>query len=106
MTALNEVGDAMISLEADRRTRDAIRLTVAAQARSVELANVRYREGITSYLEVLDAQQALAVAKLTLLASERRIASDYVSLHRALGGGWTGSATAADDPSSEPNAGR
>jgi multidrug efflux system outer membrane protein len=100
--ALNEVGDALVSLAADRRTRDAVKVTVAAQARSVELSSVRYREGITSYIDVLDAQQALAFAKLTLLAAERRIVSDYVELHRALGGGWTGSARAADDPPDRP----
>ena len=106
LRALNEVGDAMVSLDAATRTRDAVRGTITAETRSVELANVRYREGITNYLEVLDAQRALAQSKLTLLAAERAVLANVVRLHRALGGGWTGSATAADDPPSDPHPGR
>ncbi|MCE9637497.1 MAG: efflux transporter outer membrane subunit [Planctomycetes bacterium] len=102
--ALNEIGDAIVSLDARKRTRDAIQATIVAEQRSVELANVRYREGITSYLEVLDAQRALAASRLDLLRSERAVLSEIVKLHRAVGGGWTGAATSADAPSSEPNA--
>ena len=106
LRALSEVGDALVSLDANRRTREAVRATITAESRSVELAEVRYREGITSYLEVLDAQRALALSKLDLLRAERSVLASVVSLHRALGGGWAGSEAADSDPPSEAHPGR
>ncbi|MCG3133620.1 MAG: Outer membrane protein OprM [Planctomycetes bacterium] len=86
--ALAEVADGISSLDTTRAERAALRRAVDASRRSVELADVRYREGLTGYLEVLDAQRALAQSKLGVLAADRAVLSSVVRLCRALGGGW------------------
>jgi multidrug efflux system outer membrane protein len=55
---------------------------------SLCLAQLRFRSGIISFLEVLDAVRQLLSAQLDLNATEvnQRVAA--VQLHRALGGGW------------------
>ena len=62
-------------------------LTIAAQD-ARRLADVRYRGGATSYLEVLDADTRLFVAELALAESREAELSAFVEVYRALGGGW------------------
>jgi len=58
-----------------------------AQA-TLEVANVRYAKGLVDYLTILDAQQGLINAELQVVSVEYKLLSNYVSLCRALGGGW------------------
>jgi len=86
--ALAEVSDGLSGLETTRVARDFLRDAVVAAQRSVEISGVRYREGVTSYLEVLDSQRALAIARLEHVAAERNLLREVVRVNRALGGGW------------------
>ena len=63
---------------------------MANSRRAAELAGERYRAGIVSYLEVVDADRvALQSERASAqLAGQRLIAS--VQLIKALGGGWQG----------------
>jgi multidrug efflux system outer membrane protein len=54
----------------------------------LELATRRYQSGISSYLEVLDAQRSLYTADLAAAQAERQELVAAVQLYRALGGGW------------------
>jgi multidrug efflux system outer membrane protein len=58
-----------------------------AQRRLAELARTRYREGVVSYLEVLDAERSLFSAEQALLQVRRTQVSNLVGLYVALGGG-------------------
>jgi outer membrane protein, multidrug efflux system len=58
-----------------------------AQRRLAELARTRYREGVVSYLEVLDAERSLFSAEQALLQVRRAQVSNLVGLYVALGGG-------------------
>ena len=60
-----------------------------ALARGYALAVQRYENGVSSYLEVLDAQRSLFNAQLSLIAQERQYLTQTVRLYRALGGSWT-----------------
>ncbi len=67
---------------------------VAAQQRSVDalgeiarLAQTRYREGVASYLEVLDAERSLFTAQQALLSLRRQELANLAGLYAALGGG-------------------
>jgi NodT family efflux transporter outer membrane factor (OMF) lipoprotein len=55
---------------------------------SFDLANGRYKGGVTSYLEVLTAEQTLLQDQVTAINIESRQFAASVSLVRALGGGW------------------
>lgn len=62
---------------------------VNALRRQQRLATLRYDNGYSSYLEVLDAERALFSAELALSDARRAHLASAVDLYRALGGGWT-----------------
>ena len=62
--------------------------SVAAYREAVRIANIRYRAGLSSYVEVLDAQQQLFPAENALSSTRLARLSTFVQLYRALGGGW------------------
>jgi multidrug efflux system outer membrane protein len=51
-------------------------------------ATDRYRQGLASYYEVLEAQQQLYPAQTTLAQIRANRLVAYVQLYKALGGGW------------------
>jgi multidrug efflux system outer membrane protein len=59
-----------------------------ALRRAFSLAQRRYESGVSSYLEVLDAQRGLFSAELGLVQVERQYLNATVQLYKALGGGW------------------
>jgi multidrug efflux system outer membrane protein len=61
---------------------------VAAFQEAVRLANVRYNSGLSAYFEVLEAQQQLFPAEISLAQTRRDQLVAVVNLYRALGGGW------------------
>lgn len=86
-TAFQEVSD---TLAARRFLADQVSAQergVFSQRRLAELARTRYRGGVTSYLEVLDAERNLFASEQTLLQLRRAQAENLVSLYIALGGG-------------------
>ncbi len=58
-----------------------------AQREIARLARIRYREGVTSYLEVLDAERNLFTAEQSLLSLRRQELTNLAALYAALGGG-------------------
>lgn len=55
----------------------------------LELAEIRYRGGVSDYLEVLDAQRSLFDAELDSVQAIRDHLVALIRLYKALGGGWT-----------------
>jgi len=86
--AFREVSDALVGYRKLRefRAQQALLVTAAQDAR--RLAQVRYEGGVTSYLEVLDADTRLFDAELALAQAELGERSAFVEIYRALGGGW------------------
>jgi multidrug efflux system outer membrane protein len=52
------------------------------------LADIRYRGGATSYLEVLDSETRMFAAELGVTQAELSELLSLVQVYRALGGGW------------------
>ena len=61
---------------------------VAAAQRSLALSNTRYEGGVTSYLEVITAQNAALSDEVTAVNILGRRMASAVQLIEALGGGW------------------
>jgi multidrug efflux system outer membrane protein len=89
LVALQEVSDALIAHQRDREEALANRARVSVTMESLRLANLRYRSGVISYLEVLDAQRQLFSAELDLTAAELNQRLAAVQLYKVLGGGWS-----------------
>ena len=62
---------------------------VAAARRSVELADIRYRQGVATYLDVVTAQTAALSAEQAAIQLTTRRLQASVNLTRALGGAWS-----------------
>jgi multidrug efflux system outer membrane protein len=87
-TALREVADALASYNRTREQRGEEEKLVTALSESVRLSNLRYRGGLDSYLQVLDAERNLFAGQLTLAELRLLELQSVVQLYRALGGGW------------------
>lgn len=87
-TALRDVSDALVNHDQQRAQRIEEEKLVAALATTVNMANLRYRGGLDSYLQVLDAQRNLFLGQLTLARLRLSEVQSIVDLYRALGGGW------------------
>jgi multidrug efflux system outer membrane protein len=88
--AFRETRDALVAQARAREVFDAENTRAAALAESLRLARIRYENGLTSQLEVLDAERNLLNAELNraeALRTQRAAVADVV---KALGGGWTG----------------
>ena len=59
-------------------------------APALELARLRYANGVANYLEVLDAARELFAAEQLLLLTQRQQLTNAVDLYVALGGGLDG----------------
>ena len=93
--AFRDVDDALADLRHSAELRDTLQRRVAALQRSVTLANVRYDNGYSDYLDVLDAERSLFSAQLQLASARGDYQRALVSLYRALGGDWTTAAASA-----------
>jgi multidrug efflux system outer membrane protein len=87
-TAFREVSDALVASSSYASQIEAELKLINAQQRRYELANLRYRQGDDTYLNVLSAQQDLYSAQQDLLQAQFRKLSSQISLYTALGGGW------------------
>ncbi len=83
-----EVSDALIGYRKTVEQREQERILVAALEDTVRLSTLRYKGGLDSYLQVLDAQRNLFQGQLTLAQLRRDELLSVVELYRALGGGW------------------
>jgi multidrug efflux system outer membrane protein len=88
LTSLREVSDALVAREKLVAVRLERERQVAALRESVAISHDRYLGGLSTYLEVLDAQQQLYPAEFALAQTERDQLLAVVALYRALGGGW------------------
>ena len=88
LTALQDVENALVSYRADQQQVTALDETTGALQRTFDLASDSYRQGLTTFLDVLDAQRQLAQAKAQSVQARTQSALDLVALYKALGGGW------------------
>lgn len=86
--ALREVADALAVHTRTREQRGEEEKLVGALSESVRLSNLRYRGGLDSYLQVLDAERNLFSGQLDLAQLRLLELESVVQLYRALGGGW------------------
>lgn len=61
---------------------------VAASRRAAELARIQYREGLTDFIRLLDAEGTLLQAENDVAEAETALNTGIVAIYKALGGGW------------------
>lgn len=88
LNAFGDVASALVTRQRMAEVREQQAVAVRAYEEAVGLANQRYRAGRASYYEVLQEQQLLFPAQVTLAEARRDEYNAIVQLYRSLGGGW------------------
>lgn len=95
LTALEDVENALVLLSQERIRIGKLATSAKSYGEAARLEGTLYKAGETSLLDVLDAQRSLYSAEDTLLQSRVLLATNYIALNKALGGGWDGTVDSA-----------
>ncbi len=88
LTAFHDVDNALIAYRAEQNRRDRLSAQVGQARRALSLAQQRFRQGLSDFLEVLTAQRTVLQAEQQLADSTTTVSTNLVQLYKALGGGW------------------
>ncbi|MEO8779539.1 MAG: TolC family protein [Rhodanobacter sp.] len=88
LLAIEDIDNAVIGFNQQRVRVNYLIEQEAQSGRAAELARVRYQEGETGFLELLDAQRTQLAAEDDLAQAEAAINTRAVALYKSLGGGW------------------
>jgi NodT family efflux transporter outer membrane factor (OMF) lipoprotein len=91
-SAFREVADALAGRATLGDQLQAQANVAEAEAVRFRLSELRYNNGVSSYLDLLDAQRSLFAARQALIQTRLAQLQNQVLLYRALGGGWSGAA--------------
>ena len=87
-SAFREVADALAGRATLGEQLRAQQRQLEAERTRNRLAELRYRNGASSYLELLDAQRSLFAAQQALVQGQAQSAQNLATLYKVLGGGW------------------
>lgn len=88
LEALQETETALTRYLKEEIRRQALARSVADLQESVRLSQLRYQEGVISFLDVLDSQRVLYIAEIDLARSQASASTYLITVYKALGGGW------------------
>ena len=88
LSAWHEIDNALTAYSAEQQRRDQLETSVADNQKAFSLAQVQYKGGIGSFLQVLIAERSLLSAQQDLAENTTEISTNLVSVYKALGGGW------------------
>jgi len=86
--AFREVDDALLDRGKSGQRLDALSRQLKALNNYARLARMRYDEGYTSYLEVLDADRSLFNVELAHTTSQNALFRSLINIYKSMGGGW------------------
>jgi multidrug efflux system outer membrane protein len=86
--AFKDVEDALVSISTYREEVKVQESRTKTAVESEALSYVRYNEGSTTYLEVLEQQRESFSSQLQVLTARLNLLNSYILLYKALGGGW------------------
>lgn len=91
-TAFKEVDDSLADQKGTREQLKAQGRQVEALKTYARVARLRFENGYTSYIEVLDAERSLFNAELEYAQIQGNLFQSLVNLYKAMGGGWVNEA--------------
>jgi len=86
--AVRDADTAIGNFAAEEERLKALDVAMVASERAVSLASQRYDRGLTDFLNVVDAERQQYALENEYAATEQSAADAFVSLYKALGGGW------------------
>jgi len=88
MSAFLEVSNELMAFKSSETIYLAQKKLLMASREYERLARIRYRNGVASALDLMDAQRKLFDAQLSFSSAKKERLVTFVNLYRALGGGW------------------
>ncbi|CAG4907065.1 efflux transporter outer membrane subunit [Paraburkholderia gardini] len=101
-TAFREVADGLAARGTYDQEIAARERNTFAEQRRFDLSDLRYKNGVDSYLSVLTAQTDLYTAQQTLISARLQRLTNLVDLYQFLGGGWIERAGEQPRPADAP----
>ncbi|WP_410499074.1 efflux transporter outer membrane subunit [Chitinibacter sp. S2-10] len=88
LQAAREVDNAAVSYAKSLEQIDLLEQGQVAAQRSLDIANIQYREGMAGFERVLDAQRALLSQQERVVSNRGNVVSSLISVYKAMGGTW------------------
>lgn len=88
LSAFEDVENALVAYAKEQERRCSLEDAVKSSQESLRLANQLYANGLTDFINVLDAERSLYQAQDALAQSDTTVSSDVIALYKSLGGGW------------------
>jgi multidrug efflux system outer membrane protein len=88
LTGLEDVENALVAYAKEQARNVPLRAAVASSRKSLEIAREQYASGLTSFINVLDAERSVYQAEDSQVQSDQAVAQELIALYKALGGGW------------------
>ena len=86
LRAIEETETALVNYREDQARLERLMEQARQSARSADLARVRYREGLTNFLDLLDAERTQLGAEDAVARGEATVFTSVVAVYKALGG--------------------
>jgi outer membrane protein TolC len=88
LTALQEVEDALVNYGTEQARHKALEQVLKQNEDALAIARAQYSQGLTDFINVLDAERNVFAAEDQLAQSTEMMATNLVGVYKALGGGW------------------
>ena len=88
LQAAEEVDDALVNFNEGKQRGQLLRESVDHYQEAVRLSQIKYRAGHVDLQRVLDSQSSLLASQNLLVLNRSAVVRSFISLYRALGGGW------------------
>jgi len=88
LNAVREANDALVAVRMARAEAVAQATQANALRQALDIATARYEAGLSSYLDLLDAQRTVFVAELAMSQAQLGELTAAVQLYKALAGSW------------------
>lgn len=88
LQAAREVDDAAISYVKSLEQVNLLDRGQVAAQRSLDIANIQYREGLADFERVLDAQRSLFSQQERVVSNRGNVVSSLIAVYKAMGGAW------------------
>ncbi|MGN6233458.1 MAG: efflux transporter outer membrane subunit [Trinickia sp.] len=102
-SAFRDVADDLAARSTYDSQIQALQRTTFAQSRTLDLSQLRYKNGVDSYLQVLTAQTNLYTVQQSLINARVARLDNLVNLYVALGGGWIANTGETPRPADAPD---
>ncbi|HUC86168.1 MAG TPA: efflux transporter outer membrane subunit [Candidatus Acidoferrales bacterium] len=88
LIAFEDVENALTAYAKEQIRRQQLEAAVKSSQESLRLANQLYANGLSNFINVLDAERSLYQAQDALVQSDKTVTTDLITLYKSLGGGW------------------